>query len=67
MVVGWYIFDRRLPRVSLLRVYRSRCRPSFGAFRLPNHWHLYVWKIEIVIRAPWLRSDAAALYGVTDP
>jgi hypothetical protein len=57
-----YIFDRRLPRAPLLRIYRSRGRLMWSRFRLGNHWHVYAGRLEIVVRAPWLAESVRGLY-----
>lgn len=57
-----YIFDRRLPRAPLFSIF-FRSEPStLGAFRLGNHWSIYAWRMNIIIRAPWLAETVRALY-----
>ena len=57
-----YVFDRRLPLAPLIRIYRSPGAPMFSAFRLGNHWSIYVWRLNVVVREPWLADYVRQLY-----
>lgn len=63
--MGKYVFNRKLPKASLIRVRRiayDRSSRFFLKIRGANFLQLYVGKFDICIRMPWLSGPAHSLH-----
>lgn len=60
-----YVFDRRLPKATLLRVrWVSRLKGGkwFLKMRGANFLEVFAGRLNVLVRMPWLRHSAEALH-----